>query len=112
MATSHSYIKNLLQHWQDFRLKLFLEGILAGAFAGVVVVCFRFVLAWMGTERDKLFAFLRSSALGWTALLFVCLIGIGLILAWLIKMVPMSTGSGIPRLKVFWPGLIAGWKLV
>ena len=99
-----AHIKNMLHHWQDFRLKLFFEGILTGAFAGVVVVCFRLVLAWTGPERPKLFAFLRSSAFGWTALWFVCLIGIGLILSWLIKMVPMSTGSGIPQVK----GILAG----
>ena len=99
-----SYIKNLLEHWHDFRLKLFFEGILTGAFAGVVVVCFRLVLAWTSTERPKLFAFLGSSDFGWTALLFVCLIGIALILSWLIKMVPMSTGSGIPQVK----GILAG----
>ncbi len=90
-------IKNLLEHWHDFRLKLFFEGILTGAFAGVVVVCFRLMLAWTSTARPKLFAFLGSSAFGWTALGFVCLIIIGLILSWLIMMVPMSTGSGIPQ---------------
>src|SRR5208337_699722 len=99
-----SYIKKLLEHWHDFRLKLIFEGILTGAFAGVVVVGFRLMLAWTGTERPKLFAFLRSSAFGWTALLFVCLIGIAFILSWLIKMVPMSTGSGIPQVK----GILAG----
>jgi len=36
--------------------------------------------------------------------LFFCLIGIALILSWLIKMVPMSTGSGIPQVK----GILAG----
>ncbi len=101
-----SYIKNLLEHWHDFRLKLFFEGILTGAFAGVVVVCFRLALVWTGTERSKLFAFLGSRSVGWTALWFVCLIGIALILAWLIKMVPMSTGSGIPQVKGILAGLI------
>jgi H+/Cl- antiporter ClcA len=103
-SKSKGYIKNLLQHWQDFRLKLFFEGILAGAFAGTVVVCFRLVLAWVGPKRDLLFAFLRSSVFGWIALWFVFLIGIGFILAWLIKKVPMSTGSGIPQVK----GILAG----
>ncbi len=110
-STSNSYIKNLLQHWQDFRLKLFFESILAGAFAGLVVVGFRFVLGWAGPARDKLFAFLASSAIGWTALWLVCLIGIALILSWLIKMVPMSTGSGIPQVKGILAGLLqaASW---
>ncbi len=103
-STSNSYIKNLLQHWQDFRLKLFVEGILVGAFAGFVVVGFRLVLAWVSPQRDKLFAFLESGAFGWTVLSFACLIGIGLILSWLIKKVPMSTGSGIPQVK----GILAG----
>jgi H+/Cl- antiporter ClcA len=103
-SKSNSYIKNLLHHWQDFRLKLIFEGILTGAFAGVVVVCFRLMLAWSTAERLKLFAFLGSSVFGWTALCFVCLIGIALILSWLIKMVPMATGSGIPQVK----GILAG----
>ncbi len=100
----NSYIKNLLEHWQDFRLKLFFEGILAGAFVGLVVVGFRFVLAWAGPTRDRLFAFLKSHTSGWTALWFVCLIGIALILSWFIKKVPLSTGSGIPQVK----GILAG----
>src|SRR5208337_2935469 len=99
-----SYIKKLLEHWHDFRLKLIFEGILTGAFAGVVVVCFRLMLAWTGTERPRLFAFLRSSDFGWTALGFGCLIVISLILARAIKMVPMSTGSGIPQVK----GILSG----
>jgi H+/Cl- antiporter ClcA len=105
VAKHESYIKNLLEHWQDFRLKLFFEGILTGAFAGLVVVCFRLLLAWMGTERPKVFAFLASRAFGWSALAFACVIGIALILSWLIKMVPMATGSGIPQVK----GMLAGF---
>ncbi len=105
MTKHDSYIKNLLQHWHDFRLKLFFEGILTGAFAGAMVVCFRFILVWAGSERLKLFAFLESDTFTWTALWFVCLIGIALILSWLIKQVPMSTGSGIPQVK----GILAGF---
>ncbi|MGQ9745946.1 MAG: ClC family H(+)/Cl(-) exchange transporter [Dissulfurimicrobium sp.] len=106
MKKSESYIKNLLEHWRDFRLKLFFEGILAGAFAGAVVICFRLVLAWVGTERSRLFDFLSVNAFGWTVLWFVCLIGISAILGWLIKMVPMSTGSGIPQVKGILVGLL------
>ena len=106
------YIKDLLEHWRDFRLQLFFEGILAGAFAGLVVVCFRLVLAWEGPQRDKLFDFLKSGALGWTALWVACLILIGVILAWLIKMVPMSTGSGIPQVKGILAGLLGAGNWV
>jgi H+/Cl- antiporter ClcA len=108
------YIKDMLEHWHDFRLKLFFEGILAGAFAGVVVVCFRYALAWTDPKRDSLFAFLRSSAFGWTALWFFALIIIGMILSWLIKMAPMSTGSGIPQVKGILAGLLqaANWMKI
>ncbi len=110
-SPSGSYIRKLLEHWRDFRLKLFFEGILAGAFAGLVVVGFRLVLAWAGPARDRLFGALRSSAPGWTALWVVCLIGIAVILAWLIEKVPMSTGSGIPQVKGILAGLLqaASW---
>ncbi len=103
-AEPNGYIKNLLEHWHDFRLKLFFEGILTGAFTGVIVVCFRLMLGLTDRERPKLFAFLGSSAFGWAASWFVGLIIIGLILHWLIKVVPMSTGSGIPQVK----GILAG----
>ncbi|MDR3556958.1 MAG: H(+)/Cl(-) exchange transporter ClcA [Syntrophobacteraceae bacterium] len=103
-GSNTSYTRKVLQHWHDFRLKLFFEGILTGALAGAVVVCFRLALAWIGPQRDKLFAFLSSSAFAWTALWLGCLIGIGSILAWLIKKAPMSTGSGIPQVK----GILAG----
>ncbi len=104
-VTRPNRIKKLLEHWHDFRLKLILEGILTGALAGLVVVCFRLMLGWTGAELPKLFSFLKSSAFGWTALWFACLIVSGMILAWLIKMVPMSTGSGIPQVK----GILAGF---
>jgi H+/Cl- antiporter ClcA len=111
MEKHHINIRNLLKHWHDFRLQLFFEGILAGAFAGVVVVCFRYVLAWTDPRRDNLLAFLRSSAFGWTALWVFALIIIGVILSWLIKIAPMSTGSGIPQVKGILAGLLqaANW---
>ncbi len=106
-ATKPKRIKKILEHWHDFRLKLIFEGILTGAFAGLVVVCFRLMLGWTGKELPKVFAFLRSNAFSWTALWFVSLIISGLILAWLIKVVPMSTGSGIPQVK----GILSGfWR--
>ena len=101
---SYAYIKNLLEHWHDFRLQLAIEGIFAGAFAGLVVVCFRLILAWSGPQRDKMFAFLHSAAFGWTMLLFAVLVGIGFILSWIVRMAPMATGSGIPQVK----GILAG----
>ncbi|MGC8491714.1 MAG: ClC family H(+)/Cl(-) exchange transporter [Syntrophobacteraceae bacterium] len=109
-----SYTKNLLQHWHDFRLKLFLGGILTGVFAGAVVVCFRLALAWISPQRDRLFAFLSSSAFLWTAVWLACLTGIGVVLAWLIKKVPMSTGSGIPQVKGILAGVLPapGWMKV
>jgi Chloride channel protein EriC len=84
---------------QDFRLKLFIEGTIIGIFVGALIVAFRLILEKAEELRGQIYVLLRMDGFGPTLLWFLGLICIGLILAYIIKKVPMSGGSGIPQVK-------------
>ncbi len=88
-----------LTHWHDFRLKLFGEGILIGLFVGIIIVLFRLLLEQVEEIRDTIFLYFQSGHMLMTVVLFLGLIGIAKLLAYLVKVEPMSAGSGIPQVK-------------
>ncbi|QNB47973.1 hypothetical protein BR63_17930 [Thermanaerosceptrum fracticalcis] len=50
-----------LNHWMDFRFKLFLEGILIGFIAGFVIVFYRLLLEKADLFREIVYTNLKSS---------------------------------------------------
>ncbi|HZW82021.1 MAG TPA: H(+)/Cl(-) exchange transporter ClcA [Candidatus Deferrimicrobium sp.] len=86
-------------HWRDFRLQVFVEGIIVGLFAGIVSVAFRYLLEKADWLRNRLYVVISSGgfkvAFGW----FIALIIISLIISMLVKFEPMSKGSGIPDVE-------------
>ncbi|WP_378956735.1 ClC family H(+)/Cl(-) exchange transporter [Pelosinus sp. sgz500959] len=88
-----------LTHWQDFRLKLFGEGILIGVFAGIIIVLFRYFIEQAEELRGGVYNYLQTGHLSMTVLLFLGLLGVAYILNWIIRFEPMSAGSGIPQVK-------------
>lgn len=87
-------------HWRDFRLKVFIEGIGVGVIAGIIVVIFRLLLEQADILRGNLFLYLKANNNPlMVGLFFVLLIVLGLILGILVKVEPMSAGSGIPQVK-------------
>lgn len=95
-----------ISDWHSFRLRLFAEGILTGAFAGLVICFFRFALNFVEEKRIYLHSVLNSLDwpfhLAWLAMLFL----LAFVLNKLNKIEPLAAGSGIPQVKGAILGLI------
>ncbi|QGU94864.1 H(+)/Cl(-) exchange transporter ClcA [Clostridium bovifaecis] len=106
---------NTLFHWQSFRLKLVIEGIIVGALAGLVVVFYRLAVekAWELTKSNY---FMKEHNISSIILWFILSIIISLIIGNMVKKEPMISGSGIPqvegvllrKLKMNWLRVIIG----
>lgn len=81
-----------------FKWKIALKSILAGAAAGILAVIYR-----LATEKGTDFAaamygFLKTHPL-FIALWALAAVGIGLFIAWLIRLEPMASGGGVPQVE-------------
>jgi len=94
-----------LTHWHDFRLKLFGEGIFIGFIVGFIIVSFRYLLEQAELLRSVIYHYLQTGNWALTILWFLALFGIAYLLNWIVKIEPMSSGSGIPQVK----GIILGF---
>lgn len=97
-----SYFKELylpVFHRRDFRLKIFIEGIIVGILSGSVVVAFRFILENAEIFRSIIFSFLKTQGLTAIFFWFLFLICIAIILYFLGEKEKMAGGSGIPQVK-------------
>ncbi len=89
------HVLNTADH---FKYMLILEGIATGLIAGLIAVVYRILLGyaeegitWVTTMIQKNLWYL----VGW----FVVLIIIGFMVAWLLKVEPLISGSGIPQVE-------------
>jgi H+/Cl- antiporter ClcA len=89
---------NTLSHWQNFRLKLMLEGIIVGVFAGFLVIFYRIVLEKAEHLRTS-FLKLTSENHKLIFLWFIILIISSLFVGFMVKKEPMISGSGIPQVE-------------
>jgi len=94
----HPTIYNTIFHWQNFRLKLVLEGIAIGLFSGLLIVLYRYLLekAEILTSRIQLLQITNPWSI---PLWFILLLFIGYLVGNIIKHEPMVSGSGIPQVK-------------
>lgn len=108
-----------LVHWQDFRLQLFVEGIIIGLLSGLLIVLYRIMLEKAEKLRTVVYTLIKANGY-WAALVwFLVLILIGGILGLIIKKEPLTGGSGIPqikgvllrRIKMNWVGIVV-WKFI
>jgi H+/Cl- antiporter ClcA len=83
----------------DFRLKLFLEGTIIGVFVGILVVAFRIALQKAEQLREHIYVIITVQGTWGIITWFILLLLIGLLLAYIVRKVPMSGGSGIPQVK-------------
>lgn len=88
-----------LANWRDFRLKLFGEGILIGIFVGFIIITFRYFLEQAELLRTVIYTHLHGAYWPFTLLWFLILLIIAYVLDLIVKLEPMSAGSGIPQVK-------------
>lgn len=93
-------------NWHKFRLRLFLEGILVGVFAGLIISLFRWGLNAAEEFRILIYQILAQGSI----FNIVCWFGILLVIGFLLKRMtafePMAAGSGIPQVKGILLGLM------
>ena len=110
-----------LNNWRNFRLKLFIEGIIIGILSGLIISFFRWSLHLVETNREHIYTFLKNTDWYWTAFWFIALAVIAFTLDRLTKYEPLAAGSGIPQVKgailgfikmrwlrILWVKLLAG----
>ncbi len=107
MHTSKTKIYQLLSSFNQLKWGVAGKGVLAGVAAGLLVVLYRLGIEY-GTETAlEIFAYCRARPvflLPWTAAAVLA----GLFIAWLVRLEPMATGSGIPQVKGV---VIFGWRM-
>jgi H+/Cl- antiporter ClcA len=89
---------NTLSHWQNFRIKIMLEGIIVGVFSGFLVVFYRIVLEKAEALRSIIFNS-NIDKYKLIPLWFIVLIAAAYIVGILIKGEPLISGSGIPQVE-------------
>lgn len=52
-----------LNNWRNFRLKLFIEGIIIGILSGLIISFFRWSLHLVETNREHIYTFLKKHRL-------------------------------------------------
>lgn len=87
-----------LTHWQDFKLKVFFEGIIIGLFSGLIIVAFRYSLERAESLRESIYNSITTYSYSIT-LIFLGLVLIAFILNQILKYEPLVSGSGIPQVK-------------
>lgn len=93
-----SRIYKILSELNQMKWHLVLKGILTGVFVGLLVVLYRLGIEYGTEEAVKIYAFLKMNPLMILPWAFLA-VGAGLLIAWLIKLEPMASGSGIPQVE-------------
>jgi H+/Cl- antiporter ClcA len=96
--TRKSNIYNILSHWQNFRLKLLVQGIIVGIFSGFLIVFYRIVLEKSEKLRNLILN-LDISKYKLILIWFLTLIVLAYIVGILINKEPLISGSGIPQVE-------------
>lgn len=114
-TTNKNNTEKTLSHWHNFRLKIIIEGIIVGFFAGLVVTFFRFLLE-SAIDFSRYMYSLQLKNTWMIPLWILLLIVTGYIVGLIVKKYPMTSGSGIPqvegvlidKLKMNWLSVIIG----
>lgn len=89
---------NTITHWNNFKLKLVFEGVAVGAFSGLAVVLYRYLIELAGHFSKAIYLLQRNN--NWLLLLWLLvLIFLGYLVGILVKREPMISGSGIPQVE-------------
>ena len=84
-----------LNNWQNFRIKLFAEGILVGIFSGLVISFFRFILHFVEINRIHIYNYLISQSFMLIVFVFITLTLVAALLIFLTKSEPLAAAIGI-----------------
>lgn len=93
-----SKVYKILSGLNELKWSVALKGILCGFIAGLLAVLYRLGIEYGNDTAVKIFSYVRSHPL-FILLWIVAALSIGLFIAWLVKLEPMASGSGIPQVE-------------
>ncbi|WPC41554.1 H(+)/Cl(-) exchange transporter ClcA [Clostridium sp. JS66] len=111
--TNINNTKNILYKWNNFKLKIILEGIIVGFFSGLLIVSYRYALEKALSFAKYVYALQLKNIFLIPIWVIILVIG-GWIVGIIMKKEPMASGSGIPQVE----GIVAGklamnwWKVI
>ena len=91
-------------HLPTLKLRLAIEGIFVGLFAGCCIALLRLCLGFVASRRSFMVAFLQSMPLASVLIWAVALLVLAWFIAYLVRLVPIAGGSGIPQIR----GIVLG----
>lgn len=94
-----SKVYTALANWRKFQFRLFGEGIIVGACAGLVIVAFRYALELTESLRAAVYKQWLAGNQPIIVFWFFLLLCIAFILHRIVVIEPLSAGSGIPQVK-------------
>lgn len=98
LGETKTRVYRLLSRLNRLKWSLTLKGLLAGVVAGLLAVLYRMGIEYGTQAATKIYAFFRVHPiciLPWLA----AVVAAGLLVAWLVKLEPMASGSGIPQVE-------------
>jgi H+/Cl- antiporter ClcA len=89
---------NTINRWNNFKLKLVFEGVIVGAFSGLAVVLYRYLIELAGRFSKMIYKFQQTNI--WLIFLWLAvLVLLGYLVGILVRKEPMISGSGIPQVE-------------
>lgn len=98
MDNKKGSVSHVLHTRYHFKYKLVVEGILCGAFAGMIAIMYRILLSSCEQFLSFLSIYIKEHVFAFIQW-FVVLILLGLLVSWLLKKEPLIGGSGIPQVE-------------
>ena len=112
LGEAKSKVYQLLSGLNQLKWSLTFKGILAGLTAGLLAVLYRMGIEYGTNTAIKLYGYLKihpAFILPW----LVAAVAAGLLVAWLVRLEPMASGSGIPQVEgVVLFGLKMKWHTI
>ncbi|RRD94103.1 ClC family H(+)/Cl(-) exchange transporter [Clostridiales bacterium COT073_COT-073] len=109
----HSAKADVMHSFISLRRRVVVDGILVGIIAGLVSIAYRLTLGYIGHISETVYAAARQNM--WLIpLIFSGLAALGLAVGILVKLVPLSSGSGIPQVQGEVLGVVnmKPWRLI
>lgn len=90
--------KNPALEFIKLKKRVLLDGVLVGLAAGLVAIAYRLALGYIGHFSSQMFTWAKSNVL-YSALLVMAFVVLGVVIGYLVKWMPLSSGSGIPQIQ-------------
>jgi len=98
MNDSKNDTKAIINNWNNFRLRIILQGIIIGLITGLIIVFYRIAIEKAGIFTVYIYALMRKNPViipFW----FIILILTGILVGYMVEKEPTISGSGIPQVE-------------